>query len=115
MVGKIDNLFAPERLREKWVNKKEVRKNGHDYKIGKIASTSSHKSLYDNILTLINKRFSGQYLEILNNVMAELKIQLDLKSCQTNKHLIPDEENIVINTAIDHILAEIEDLVEAFG
>ena len=118
MVKQNDNFFSPERLRGKWAKKKSLGKNGqvnHDDMIGRIVPEGAHKALYDNILSLIKTRFSGQELEILRSLTDELKIQLDLRFDKAERlSPIPGEDACAVDTAIDQILAGIEDLVEVF-
>ncbi len=117
MVGKIDNLFAPERLRGKWARKKESGKdstNSSDNGITVIVEECDHRIFYNDIMALIRRRFSDRKLEILESLMDELQIQLNLKFDKTGKRLMPDEDISVIDTAIDRLLATVEDLVEVF-
>ncbi len=109
MAGKLDDLFSPERLRGKWQRKQ----NG-----GKRAQTgddspnlSEYEILYARIRELINKRFSGDDLEVLNALMDQLKELLDQRFDKKNGELYSMEEIASINSDIDKLLSDIEDIV----
>ena len=106
MTDKLEDLFSPERLRGKWTRKDNRKKPepGTDSPF----SSKGYESLYDNARKLITSRFSGDSRRLLEDLMDELKTLLDLRFSSA------DDEMPGINRAIDQLLAQIEDLVEAF-
>lgn len=106
MTDKLEDLFSPERLRGKWTRKdnREKPKPGTDSPF----SSKGYESLYGNARKMITSRFSGDSRKLLEDLMEELKALLDLRFSSA------DDEIPGINRAIDQLLAQIEDLVEAF-
>jgi hypothetical protein len=106
VTDKLDDLFSPERLRGKWTKKKRDEKQDHG--TSAFDSSKGYEPLFNNARKLITSRFSGDSRKLLEELMDELTALLDLRFSSS------DEEIPGINRAIDQLIAQIEDLVEAF-
>ncbi len=109
MTDKLDILFSPDRLRSKWLNKKNT--EHHDQRAENSLRLNKHAILYMKVMESINDRFSGDDLELLRDLMHELEKLLNLRFNSTNESPCPLEEMMKINLAIDEILINIEDIV----
>ncbi len=109
-MDKLDTLFSPERLREKWIPP------NHFLKPNKSLShvLPGYAELHGSLEKMINTRFSGESHKLLEALMNQLKTLLDLRFSATDKQLVEDEKITELNGDIDQALSHIEDLAEAF-
>ncbi len=112
MNEKIDNLFSPDRLRRKWIpENKSVKKSLNR---NRSVIPEGYQELYKFVHEKICNRYSENNRKFLEDLMAELKKQLNLRFSTTEGKVPSEEEKAVLNLNIEQILTQIEDLAEAF-
>jgi len=99
MPNKIDELFAPERLRRNW----QKTNKSADRPVIAETEGKSPLEIYEHLQILIKGRFSGDDALALNLLLEEL-----------HAHLINGENQAETVPAIHEVLNRIEDLVDAF-
>jgi hypothetical protein len=110
MPNKIDDLFAPERLRRNW--QKEKKRTG-----GPVSAETEGKSpleIFARLQVLIKERFSGDDAVALNLLLEELHALLIPLFPTVEKSQIPAENQAEMTPFIHEVMNRIEDLVEAF-
>jgi hypothetical protein len=111
MSKKIDDLFAPERLRKNWQQAKAS--------TGRPADTETEGetpiTICGRLRTLIEERFSGDHAMVLNLLLDELQTLLASMFPTAGERPEPAEDPAEMIPAAHEILYRIEDLVEVFG
>jgi hypothetical protein len=112
MTDSVDDIFSPERLRRHWQKPDET---DSEPAAEKIAVTESNEvmSTFHRLHRRINQRFPGKKAEPLNVLLEELEELLLKRFPQTGSAEVSDEEKAALNSAIQELLSDVEDLVEA--
>ena len=112
MAGSLDDIFSPERLRRHWQQSDETAAEPDDEKTA-VAVPQGVIGVFRRLHGLLNQRFSGEKAETLNVMLEELQEELLKRFPQTGEVEISEEEKAALNLAIQELLNDIEDLVEA--
>lgn len=110
MPNKIDELFAPERLRRNW---QKTKKHADRPIIGETEGKSP-LDIFEHLQILIRKHFSGNDVQALNPLLEELSALLLTVFPAEGQNQIPAENPEKSIAAIHEVLNRIEDLVDAF-
>lgn len=134
MPNRIDELFSPERLRRSWNSgtgsSAAKREDGQgeygqeDKQSEKSQSEKSQKGVrpgaqrigheFHYLKRLIDQQFPGERGYALNLMMEELRALLTLRFPQIGEPEALEADQSALNAAIEKVLNQIEDLVEAF-
>ena len=110
MPTKIDELFAPERLRKNWQRTQKPSKDSGRVK----TEDQAPLEIFARLQSLVRNRFSGDNLVVLNLLLEELHALL-VAAFPTGGEGETEEENQAEPIpAIHEILNRIEDIVDAF-
>jgi len=110
MPTKIDELFAPERLRKNWQRAQKTSKGPDRVK----TEEQSPLEIFVRLQSLIRSRFSGDNLVVLNLLMDELHDFLIAAFPTSGEDKTPGEDQAEPLPAIHELLNRIEDIVDAF-
>jgi hypothetical protein len=110
MPNKIDELFSPERLSRNW-QKTEKRAAKPVFAE---ADDQSPLKIFEQLQTLVKRRFSGDDAEALNLLLEELQTLLVAAFPPVEKGSTPAENQEENLPAIHEVLNRLEDLVDAF-
>jgi len=110
MPNKIDELFAPERLRRNW----QKTNKSADRPVIAETEGKSPLEIYEHLQILIKGRFSGDDALALNLLLEELHALLIPMFPIVEKSQPPAENQAKTIPAIHEALNRIEDLVDAF-
>jgi len=110
MPTKIDELFAPERLRKNW-KRTQKPTTGSD-RVSK--EGQSPFGIFSRLQSLIRSRFSGDNAVVLNLLLEELHALLIAAFPTEGEDEGPEENQADPIPAIHEILNRIEDIVDAF-
>ena len=112
MTDNLDDIFSPERIRRHWQQPDETGAEPDEEK--KVAGESQGAmAIFHRLHGLINQRFPGEKAEPLNVMLEELQEALLKRFPQTGDAEVSEEEKAALNLAIQELLNDIEDLVEA--
>ena len=112
MTDSLDDIFSPERIRRHWQQPKETAAQRDEEKTA-VAEPQSAMGVFHRLHGLINQRFPGKKAEPLNVMLEELQELLLKRFPQTGDVEISEEEKAALNIAIQELLNDVEDLVEA--
>ena len=112
MADSLDDIFSPERLRRHWQQPDETAAKS-DEETAAVAEPQSAMGVFHRLHGLINQRFPGVKAEPLNAMLEELQELLLKRFPQTGAVEISEEEKAALNLAIQELLNDLEDLVEA--
>jgi hypothetical protein len=110
MTDKLNDLFAPERLRKSWQKTKSQAArlvNGE-------RQGESLLDFFEHLRNLIQTKFSGDDADALDLLVEELHTLLMPMFPEVGKRTPPAENQAEIISAIHDVLNRIEDLVDAF-
>jgi hypothetical protein len=110
MPTKIDELFAPERLRKNWQRAKKTSKDTERVKVEEQAPLE----IFVRLQSLIRSRFSGENLVVLNLLLDELHVLLVAAFPTGGEDEAPEENQADPIPAIHELLNRLEDIVDAF-
>ena len=110
MPTKIDELFAPERLRKNWQRAQKTSKGPDRAK----TEDQSPMEIFARLQSLIRSRFSGENLVVLNLLLDELHDLLIAAFPTGGDDKAPEENQAEPMPAIHELLNRIEDIVDAF-
>ena len=107
MSDKIDELLSPKRLRGRWqrAEKKVGEANGA------VAEEQGALRIFAQLKRLIEERFQGDDTVALNLLLEELEAHLVPRFPETGEAPVDQK---ALDSAINEILNQIEDLAEAF-
>ena len=113
MSKRLDELFAPERLRTSWKGKdnsggEKGRKDVQGSELKKVMIT------FERLKFLIERDFRGEQKEVLSVMMDELYDILLQRFPQDIEDRIPQEDEAALNPVLWEMIDRIEDVVEAF-
>jgi hypothetical protein len=110
MPNRLDELFAPERLRRNW---QKTKKNA-----GMPSATATEDKspldIFMRLQGLIKGRFSGDDGEVLRLLLEELHSLLIDIFPTAEKNLVPVENRVKMIPPAHDVLNRIEDIIEAF-
>jgi hypothetical protein len=112
MTDSPDDIFSPERIRRHWQQPDETAAEPDEEKTAG-AGPQSAMGVFHRLHGLINQRFPGEKAEPLNVMLEELQELLLKRFPQTGGAEVSEEEKAALNLAIQELLNDIEDLVEA--
>jgi hypothetical protein len=112
MADSLDDIFSPERLRRHWQQPDEIAAKS-DEETAAVAEPQSAMGVFYRLHGLINQRFPGEKAEPLNLMLEELQELLLKRFPQTADAEVSEEEKAALNSAIQQLLNDVEDLVEA--
>ncbi len=107
MSDKIEDLLSPERLRGRW-QRAEKKVGGSD---GAEAEEHGALQIFAKLKRLIEKRFQGDNVLVLKLLLEGLETHLVQRFPETGD---APEDQEALDLAINEILNQLEDLVEAF-
>jgi hypothetical protein len=112
MADSLDDIFSPERLRRHWQQSDETAAEPDEEKTA-VGEPQGAMEIFPRLHGLINQRFPGKKAEPLNLMLEELQELLLKRFPQTGDAEISEEEKAALNSAIQQLLNDVEDLVEA--
>jgi hypothetical protein len=112
MADSLDDIFSPERLRRHWQQSDEAAAEPDEEKTA-VAETQGAMEIFHRLHGLINQRFPGKKAAPLNLMLEELQEVLRKRFPQTGEVELSEEEKAALNLAIQELLNDVEDLVEA--
>jgi len=112
MADNLDDIFSPERLRRHWQQSDETAAEA-DVEKTAVAETQDALELFHRLHGLINQRFPGEKAKPLNLMLEELREVLLKRFPETGEVELSEEEKAALNTTIQELLNDVEDLVEA--
>jgi hypothetical protein len=112
MADSLDDIFSPERIRRHWQQPDEAAAKPDDEKTA-VAKPQGVMGIFHRLHGLVNQRFPGEKGEPLNVMLEELQLLLLKRFPQTGDVEVSEEEKEALNTAIQELLNDVEDLVEA--
>jgi hypothetical protein len=112
MADSLDDIFSPERLRRHWQQPDETAAKSAE-QTAALAEPQSAMGVFYRLHGLINQRFPGEKAEPLNLMLEELQELLLKRFPQTADAEVSEEEKAALNSAIQQLLNDVEDLVEA--
>jgi len=112
MTDNLDDIFSPERIRRHWQQPDETAAQPDEEKTA-TGEPQGSMEIFHRLHGLINQRFSGKKAEPLTMMLGELQDLLLKRFPQTSDAELSEEEKAVLNSAIQELLNNIEDLVEA--
>jgi hypothetical protein len=112
MADSLDDIFSPERIRRHWQQPDETAAEPDEEKTA-VAEPQSAMGIFRRLHGLINQRFPGEKAEPLNLMLEELQELLLKRFPQTGDAEISKEEKAALNSSIQQLLNDVEDLVEA--
>jgi len=113
MANRIDKVFSVDRIRQSWLQEDtELQKTPVDNK-GR-AEFQTVMADFDHLARIVRRRFSEERLEAMNGLLGELREMLQQRFSAENEDRAPTGDETEVNTAIDQVLNQIEDLAEAF-
>ena len=112
MTDSLDDIFSPERLRRHWQQSDETAAEPDEEKTA-VAETQGALEIFHRLHGHINQRFPGKKSEPLNMMLEELQGLLLKRFPQTGDVEVSEEEKAALNMAIQELLNDVEDLVEA--
>ena len=112
MTDRFDDLFSPERLRRHWQQPEDT---GAERDEDKTAPAESQGviGVFNRLHSRINQRFPGKQGEALNVMLEELQELLVKRFPQTGDAEVSEQDKEALNFAIQELLNDVEDLVEA--
>jgi len=113
MADSLDDIFSPERLRRHWQQPDETAAESDEEKTA-VAAPQGAMGVLHRLHGLIKQRFPGKKAEPLNVMLEELQELLLKRFPQTGDAEVSEEEKAALNSAIQQLLNDVEDLVEAF-
>ena len=112
MTDSPDDIFSPERIRRHWQQLDETAAQPDEEK-GAVVEPQGAMEVFRRLHGLINQRFPGEKAEPLNVMLEELQELLLKRFPQTGDAEVSEEEKAALNLAIQELLNDVEDLVEA--
>ena len=112
MADSLDDIFSPERIRRHWQQPYESAPEPDEEKTA-VAVPRGAMGVFHRLHGLINQRFPGEKAEPLNVMLEELQELLLKRFPQTGDVEVSEEEKAALNIAIQELLNDVEDLVEA--
>ena len=112
MVKNIDEIFSPERIRRNW-NQVDEKAGKHNELKSPSSAPSNAMAEFDRLQALIHQRFPGEQSFALDVMMEELHCLLKKRFPEDENKKNSPENTLAFNQAIEEILNQIEDLVEA--
>ena len=112
MTDNLDDIFSPERIRRHWQQPDESAAEKAEEKTA-VAEPQSAMGVFHRLHGLINQRFPGEKAEPLNVMLEELQELLLKRFPQAGDVEVSEEEKAALNIAIQELLNDVEDLVEA--
>jgi len=112
MTDNLDDIFSPERIRRHWQQPDETAAESDEDKTV-VGEPQSAMVVFHRLHGLIKQRFPGEKAEPLNMMLEELQQLLLKRFPQTGDVEISEEEKAALNIAIQELLNDVEDLVEA--
>jgi hypothetical protein len=110
MPTKIDELFAPERLRKNWQRTQKPSKDSGRRE----TEDQAPLEIFVRLQSLIRNRFSGDNLVVLNLLLDELHALLIAAFPTGGEGKAPEENPAEPVPVIHELLNRIEDIVDAF-
>jgi hypothetical protein len=112
MPDNIDDIFSPERIRRHWQQPEETAAEP-DKEETATAEPRGAMAVFHRLHGLINQRFPGEKAEPLNVMLEELQELLLKRFPQAVDEEVSQKEKEALNLAIQEMLNDFEDLVEA--
>ena len=112
MTDSLDDIFSPERIRRHWQQADETAA-APDEERTVTGEPQSATEIFHRLHGLIKQRFSGKKVEPLTMMLEELQELLLKRFPQTGDAEVSEEEEAALNLAIQELLNNVEDLVEA--
>ena len=112
MTDNLDDIFSPERIRRHWQQPDETAPEPDEDKTA-VGEPQSAMVVSHRLHGLIKQRFPGEKAEPLNVMLEELQELLLKRFPQTGDVEVSEEEKAALNIAIQELLNDVEDLVEA--
>jgi hypothetical protein len=112
MTNSLDDIFSPERLRHHW-QQDEVAAGKQEQAELKPDEPEDAMAVFRHLQSRIEERFPGEQGQPLALLMNELEELLVKRFPQTENVQVTDEDKASLDPAIEALLNEIEDLVEA--
>jgi len=112
MAKNIDEIFSPERIRRNW-NQVDEKAGKHNEPKSPLSVFSNAMAEFDRLRGLIHQRFPGEQSYALNVMMKELHGLLVKRFPEAEDKKISQEDTLAFNQAVEEVLNQIEDLVEA--
>ena len=107
-----DDIFSPERLRRHWQLGEDATARQDEEEPATI-EPQGVMGIYNRLQSLINQRFPGEQGEALNMMLEELQELLLKRFPHTKDVEVSEDEKAALNLAIQEILNDVEDVVEA--
>jgi len=112
MPDNIDDIFSPERIRRHWQQPEESAAEPDEEETA-TAEPRGAMAVFHRVHGLINQRFPGVKAEPLNVILEELQELLLKRFPQAVDEEVSQKEKEALNLAIQEMLNDVEDLVEA--
>ena len=112
MTDSLDDIFSPERIRRHWQQPKETAAQPDEDKTS-VGEPWGAMGIFRRLHGLVNQRFPGEKAEPLNVMLEELQELLLKRFPSTGDVEVSEEEKAALNIAIQELLNDVEDLVEA--
>ena len=112
MADSLDDIFSPERIRRHWQQPDESAAEPDEEKTA-VGEPQGVMGVFHRLHDLINQRFPGEKAEPLNLMLEELQELLLKRFPQAGDVEVSEEEKAALNIAIQELLNDVEDLVEA--
>jgi len=113
MTNSLDDIFSPERLRHRW-QQDEVPAEKQEQAEVEPPEPEDAMAVFRRLQSRIQERFPGEQGQPLALLMNELEELLLRRFPQTKNVQVTDDDKASLDPAIEALLNEIEDLVEAF-
>ena len=112
MADNIDDIFSPERIRRHWQQPDESAAEPDEDKTS-VGEPWGAMGIFRRLHGLVNQRFPGEKAEPLNVMLEELQELLLKRFPQTVDEEVSQKEKEALNLAIQEVLNNVEDLIEA--
>jgi hypothetical protein len=112
MTNRVDDIFSPERLRDRWQRRQDGGAKRDDSKTAAVGPQGPIP-VFARLQSRIEQRFPGEPGEPLKLMMNELHELLLRRFSPTDDAEVSGDDKAALNLAIGELLNEIEDLVEA--
>ena len=112
MTDRPDDIFSPERLRHHWQQGEDAVAERDEEKAAP-AESENVMGVFNRLHGRIHQKFPGIQGEALNVMLDELQDLLLKRFPQTGDTEISEEDKEALNLAIQELLNDVEDLVEA--
>jgi hypothetical protein len=112
MTNRVEDIFSPERLRVHWGRREDAATQRDEGGISPV-EPQGVLEVFARLQRRVHQRFPGEQGEALHAMMNELEEMLLRRFPQKGDAEVSENDQAALNLAIEKLLNEIEDLVEA--